>query len=513
MAKIYIYITIIILPLTSCNSWLELEPVGSKNTNNYIGDYSSAVSAYNGVHQTFLNLYSAGYPAMLDVISDDSFTISVADGPFFKTVDRLQMSEGIGSEYYGSLYNGISKINTALNTIENAEITLEEIEKIDVIRGQMLFMRGYFYFTLVRLYGQVPIVPFVENVEGSKHPRASFETLYTEIEQNLTAARDILPEKLNGTLGLEYGKPHKAAAIMALTDFYIYFEKWQKARDEVKKITGNGSFTKIEYQTIFNQEDDNLGIEYSDEYNKEVIFDAYYDLLGTQGFTWRMTPMGRNVNRSGYELAVGGYCTDNRLNPHNPEDELSAYKGENGGLGIVDEFEVGDIRVSTLFWQDNVTSPDVSGYYGCIKYDCASYGAGNSTLNYPVYRYSEALLWLAEAENELNNSSEAKRIIDEEIRAKAGLPNCTANDKESLRVAILKERRIELAFEAKRFFDLNRMGLAKEYLEDKQHGVQSGGISLHMINNPITGKDNFVFPIPLNEINGNPHIGSNNPGY
>ena len=499
-----------IIMLTSCNNWLDMETIGSKTTENYIKDYESAVNAYNGVHQTFLNLYSGDYQVMLDIITDDAFTPSHVDAPAIKTFDKLQISEGSGAEYYSTLYTGITRINTALDEIAKLE-EHKDYEQIKMVKGQLLFMRGFFYFTLVKLYGEVPILPLVKNINDTKQPRASFEKLYELIEQDIKEAAGLMPDALTNKKGLEYGKPYKYVAYACLSDFYIYFEKWFEADQYLDLIIGSDKFDKADYLTVFNQEDDVLGVTYSTAYNKEVIWDAYYDIAGKQVFTWRYTPMGRHDNRSGYGLSVI-YCTQNDLDIHNDEGGITPYRGKDGGLGIIDEFEDGDRRLAELFWVDDVVTPNVSGYWGVIKYDGKSY-ATQSTLNYPVYRYAEILLMKAEVENELGDIGAAKNIINNDIRSAADLEPISPQTKEQMREAIFKERRLELAFEAKRFFDLNRRGLATEYLEDKQVSVSKGGLSTHEITNPITGKKNFVFSLPKAEINANPYIEQNNPGY
>lgn len=499
-----------LLSLYSCDSWLELDPIGSKTTDNYIKDYASVVAAYNGVHEVFLNLYTGEYQTLLEAISDDAFVPSHVDGAPYRAFDQLQISEGSGAGFYGSLYTGISRINTALSRIDLLD-NESEAQQINYLKGQFLFMRGYFYFTLLKLYGEVPIVPLVNTADDAKQQRATFEALYDRIEEDLTMSSDLMPNSLDNTLGKEYGKPYKYVAHAALADFYLYFEKWNDAKNQADIVINSGNFAKAPYLAVFNREDNSLGMEYSAAYNKEVLLDAYFADRKKQGFTWRITPQGRNIFRAGYGLS-SLYCTQNDLDIHNNESNIIPYRGINGGLGIIDEFEPGDKRRADLFWVDNVTAPNTSGYTGTIKYDGLSYGT-QSTVNYPVYRYSEVLLMKAEAENELGNLSVAKQVIDQQIRSAANLPASSATNKDEMRTAIFKERRLELAFELKRFFDLNRRGLAAEYIENRQVSVADGGISSHQITNPITGKKNFVFSLPLGEINANPFIDENNPGY
>lgn len=499
-----------ILGFTSCEKWLELDPIGSKTTDNYIKDYASGVAAYNGVHEVFLNLYSGDYQTSLEALSDDAFVPTHVDGPAYKAFDQLQISEGSGAGYYGSLYTGISRINNALSEIESLPDD-KEAQKMRSLKGQFHFMRGYFYFTLLKLYGEVPIIPLVKTVDDAKQPRASFEELYSLIEQDLNDAAEMMPEGLDNSLGLEYGKPYKYVAHAVLAEFYLYFEEWQSAKEHADVIVSSGKFSKAPYLEVFNRENPDLGVTYSETYNKEVLWDAYFADEKKQGFTWRITPQGRNDFRAGFGLSAV-YCTQNDLEIHNNENNIIPYRGINGGLGIMDEFESGDKRLEDLFWTDFVESPNTSGYTGCIKYDGTSYGP-QATVNYPVYRYSEVLLMKAEAENELGNLNAAKQIVDDQIRAAAELPATDVSGKEEMREAIFKERRLELAFEAKRFFDLNRRGLAAEYIENRQVSVAQGGLSNHEITNPITGKKHFVFSLPLGEINANPKINENNPGY
>lgn len=499
----------ILLSFASCNKWLDLKTIGSKTTENYITDIPSAIAAYNGVQDIFQNLYANDMPTFFDVISDDAFVRPDADATDPQADDRLNFGSQSGSQFYGPCYTAIARVNTALPRVEALVVDAKDQDMKNTVLGQFHFMRAFFYFTLLKIYGQVPIVPEVTSVQAAQQPRASFNDLYAYIEKDMTEAVKLLPSSLDGTLGKEYGKPYKYSAFALMADFYLYFEKWDNVVMSTDSIINSGKFAKAPYTAIFHHEDDALGYDYSPVYNKEVLLDADFNEYKGEHFTWFYTPMGRHQFRAGYHLA-SAYCTENDLDPSRTEAPSG---GKNGGEGLMDVIENGDLRRQSFFYTETDSTLSTYGFTGTIKYDGASFSPGNSQINYPVYRYSEILLMKAEAENELGQSADAMQIINDQIRDEAGLPPSAATSQDEVRKEIWRERRIELCFESKRFFDLNRTGRVKNLLVNEQVNINGDPISPHLITNPITGKQNMVFALPLQEINANPFIKENNPGY
>lgn len=487
--------------LSGCDDWLEMETIGQKVEENYITDLRSAVYAYNGVDKTFINIWNE-LPTTLEAMADDAFIPIVADASEIIPYDRLDIDYSTANGYYSTCYTGITRINTALPYIQQLE---KEKERVNVVEGQMYFMRAFFYFTLVRLYGEVPVMPKINSVEDAKQPRADFNTLYGNIEEDLLKAVDLLPDELDGNLGQEIGKPYKYSAYALMADFYAYFEKWSKVNGIVDKILSNKKLGKVAYESIFHWEDELKGTDYSPEYRKEILLDANFDEYGKQKFTWEFVPRGYQIGmEQGYHRGII-YTTTSAIDSKLTERPSRGKPGES----LLELFEEGDKRLD-YFWVD--TYHETTGLTGNLKFYGTSIGYNAAYVNFPVYRYTEMLLLKAEALNELGDFTSALTLINSKVRQPMGTCALQASDVNAVRKIIRDERRRELCFESKRFFDLNRWGIMAEYLET-QDNIVGKNITPHLVENPITGKKNFVFALPLKEVNANPYITENNPGY
>ncbi|NCB09440.1 MAG: RagB/SusD family nutrient uptake outer membrane protein, partial [Bacteroidia bacterium] len=124
----------------------------------------------------------------------------------------------------------------------------------------------------------------------------------------------------------------------------------------------------------------------------------------------------------------------------------------------------------------------------------------NSPLNFPVLRYADVLLMKAEALNNLNRTQEAETPLNT-VRQRAGLPPVTGLSQAEFKTTVLHERRMELAFEGQRWFDLIR-------IDNGQWGLNF----LHSIGRLNATEKHLLFPIPLKEIESNPNL-VQNPGY
>ncbi|MEX0882407.1 MAG: RagB/SusD family nutrient uptake outer membrane protein, partial [Cyclobacteriaceae bacterium] len=137
--------------------------------------------------------------------------------------------------------------------------------------------------------------------------------------------------------------------------------------------------------------------------------------------------------------------------------------------------------------------------------------------NFPLIRYAEILLNRAEALNEIGYQADGEAFeLLNEIRIIAGLPALSAVDlpnQEAFRDRLRDERRIELAFENKRFFDLNRYGILKDVIQSQMEYTGLSFPQQRLVAHPITGKEYFLYPLPSIEFVNNAQLGEQNPGY
>ena len=233
------------------------------------------------------------------------------------------------------------------------------------------------------------------------------------------------------------------------------------------------------------------------ENSKESLFEVQYASDGGYGFwdnenqaSWTSPFMGPR----GANFVAGGYGWNQ------PTQEF------------MDQYEPGDLRKDVTVLYEGCPDFDGKAYkssYSLTGYNVRKFlvplsvvpGYDNSPLNFPVLRYSDVLLMKAEALNELGRTSEAEPYLNM-VRNRAGLGNIqTGLGKTEFRNAVLKERRMELAFEGQRWFDLIRVD-----------GGQYGLDFLHSIGKTNASSKHLLFPVPQIEIDRNPNL-SQNPGY
>lgn len=513
MKKISIYIisAVFILMNTGCTDWLEVEPEGLEVVDNLINDKTSAVQAVNGAYQPIATLYgNVTMQSMLEPISDDVWVNRGADVAGMRALDRIETQINTAASVWGTMYKGINRTNVILAKIDNVPFTKEEDR--NNIKGHAYFLRAYYYFYLTSLFGDVPLITKeISSIDGAKLPRTPMTEVMGQVFEDVEMAISLLPEDMDGTEGKEKGKADRYAAYALKAYASLTVEDWDETVSSCNAIINSGKYGIVGYRDIFHNDNPEYGFDYSPNYNKDVILDVRFESPYWENFTRSISP---EVFTDGNGI-VGAYgITDNSL-----KDIVTALPAS--GHGLIDEFEENDQRLDVYFYSSNSAEWNDALLYECLKYwnneNPILHGGVEQDINWPLFRYSEVLLMKAEALNELSaGDAEAVDIINNMIRDRAGLPALdatTTSNQESFRQAIWKERRTELVMECKRFFDLNRTGRVVSVLVEQQDNIAVDNASKHMITNPITGKPMFLFAIPQGEMDANPNITENNPGY
>jgi hypothetical protein len=428
--------------------------------------------------------YNLDQPPANDI---DNFTI---------TSDNTYV-EGLWRGYYA----GISRANNAIDALSKAAL---DSNTIKIRTAEMKFIRGYLYFNLVRMFGGVPLVLVVPTGPTGQdslfYTRASVTAVYNNaIIPDLQYAAANLPLKSN----TDVGRATQGAAQTLLAKVYLYQKNWQQAYNLTQAVINSGQYQLVpDYSTIWREAGDN---------NAESVFEIQTGIYG------------------GADYGIPEYCEmqgprqDNGLGiPTTPWNNPAAWNPTNdGGWGfdmptqnLVNAYEPGDLRQAatiltlpqggppdTLF--DGFKVPTMVGpgpYQATVYYNYKAWHSenrynqievfyGNRSLkqkNLHVLRYAEVLLINAEAANELGNSGTA--IMDlNQVRSRAGLGGTTASAQGDVRTAIWNERRVELAMEHDRFWDIVRQGRAAQIM------IASGKTNF------VAGK-NELLPIPAAEI-------------
>lgn len=516
------------LSLTSCNDWLKEEAPGTNTVEDFFTGGAVAIQTVNACYTPlaweFNNTYFSEW-YIGDIASDDALKggQDLADDNNAYDIDnfKVNISNGIILDYYRAKYQGIARCNLALLEVPGVDPDADMTEaRRDCLIGEVHFMRAFYYFQLVRVFGGVPLVDFViDSSERWQQPRATADEVYDHIIADLIEAERLLWNRSQFPAS-DLGRATKGAAQAMLCKVYLYKKDYAKAYEWGRKWVQEQYGTQYElladYGLIFRLEGEN---------SAESVFEIQYMADPTsdygEGFGFTRGTFSTILCRP-RASKLGGrggwgfdHPTHNLYAEYEPGDPRRALT-----IGELDEESAAEVVVNYLgsSYYNRKNSYDENETFPAIDHD------SRSPLNYKLVRAADVLLLYAEAALESGISTSDAKWALEQVRSRArnmagdssvlpafpgyGYPDTT----DGLRAALRHERRVELAMEGHRWFDLVRWDIAYEVL-DKTHGsygsTESEEVRAEMANF-IKGK-NELFPIPSEEINLNPM--AQNPGY
>lgn len=481
------YIPVILLAvslwgLPGCQDFLEEEPETFISPNAYYRNGEDAVSAVNAVYAVLPRFfqgvaYGESPFFMLEMPGDQAssgFGVSVVDQDrldaynFDPAIRHLRL-------WWDYSYQGINAANSVLHYVP--AIQMEETLKNRVL-SEARFLRAYFYFDLVRLFGGVPLVtaPTLD-VSNVKVARESEEAVYGQIIQDLLEAEKHLPLAYGGT---ETGRATKGAAQTLLAKVYLTRKKWTEAAAKAEEVVKSGTYQLFEdYAHAFKVPTKN---------GKEHVFSIQFErAINSSSFhAWflpRYKGIQKNTEEFGAILPVMDF-----YNSYGEQD----YRKQ---VTFFTQYPAADGSGIKTF------EPHIFKYF-----DPAADGSGGSSGNYPRLRFAETLLILAEAENELNGPTAKALEAINAVRNRAKLPNLQdtpgyGNSQEGFRKAVWQERSWELAYEGHRWFDMLRTNTS---ISGPLVGYNSGTGTFKPFNKYL--------PIPQREIDNNTSLVQNE-GY
>jgi starch-binding outer membrane protein, SusD/RagB family len=511
--KKLLYISVITtFLLTGCSEdFLELVPESSVTSGNFYKTEAQFNQALNGAYASVRDVKgSIAAWSMGEMRSDNThLEFNVTNrGPGYIEREYAdffmdESTSGLIASKYNASYIGIARVNNILEHIATADLS----EPLAAgITGQARFLRALFYFDLVRYFGGVPLyVKAVQGAEDAFLPRSSAEEVYKVIIADLQEAIQKLPEPSFP----QSGRATKGAARMLLADVYLTLKNYPLAEAELKSITQMGYSLLPDYASAFSLSHKN---------SAESIYEIQYQ-QGNQGqhsnFLYHFLPLSADVSKitgiASQNRQGGGWNTPTfeMIDSYEPGDKrLEASIAIAEGTG-----QIGNMFIDELKSPVGYTATPGKRVYPYIKKYLHAHGLEQNTDdNFPIYRYADALLSLAEVLNEQGKPAEALTYLNP-VRTRAGLAPATETNQALLRDIIAHERRIELAFENKRWLDLVRTGKAIEVMtQNGQYvkAVHAGESYLPDMSYQIT-PERLLFPIPNREI----LIGKleQNPGY
>ncbi len=482
-------------------SFLEVDPQGQITREQVLIDPNAAndlvTGVYNSLYLGSFDPTTVGfqYYMAVDVASDDADKGSTpADFPPAAEIDNFTATpnNSIVNNLWLGYYKGISRANMAIGELEQA--TFDEQTRNRLL-GEVHYIRGMYYFNLVRLFGGVPRVtrvPAANEVNNDEfQTRASVDEIYGVILDDLQFAAGNLPVK--GGEGAQVGRATKGAAQGLLAKVYMYRGEWQEVFDLTGEVINSGLYSLVknngdtlsDYNLIFRE---NPVGGTGGNNNPESVFEVQTGINLTQDAVSRLFSNGQGPRgKGGWDDLGFGF--------NNPTQDLaSAYepgdKRREGTIIFIQPTEP-ENSPGTVLWdgfripsQDSVENSryNYKGYHSALQESMQTSGSKDTKpKNIRIMRYAEILLMRAEAAAILGNEDEALLNLNK-IRNRAGLPNSATATQQD----IWKERRVELAMEQDRFFDLVRQGRAGAVL--RAHGK-----------NFVDGTHE-VFPIPQSQI-------------
>jgi hypothetical protein len=431
----------------SCSKFLEPLPQNSISPAQVFADEAGANAALVGTYGALTSTSYLGvtYPVFADMAADNlAWTGTYPTWAQVKNHTILADNVDIVNTW-AALYFVINSANNVI-TLAPGIASIPDSRKAQLV-AEARFLRAAAYFDLTRYWGDVPLVLTPTTGPGASlfvanTPKAQ---VYDQIKLDLTAGEAVLPD-------VNVGRATKWAAKALKARLALYRQQWQEASDLSDQIIASGKFQLLPtYRAVFTTEN-----------SAESIWEVEFEATGNKSYeAFYMVP-GANGGR-------------NEASPTGAASTLPA------------AYEAGDTRMAA-------TISDGTFLIGGAKVPAGvqiKYYQPNGEDNFRYIRYAEVLLTGAEAKAQLGNAAGALTLLNQ-VRTRAGLaPSVAAGS--ALLDAIAQERRVELALEGHRWFDLIRTGKAQQVLG-------------------ITDPNRLLFPIPLREIQNNPNI-KQNPGY
>ncbi|WP_437918627.1 RagB/SusD family nutrient uptake outer membrane protein [Sphingobacterium sp. LRF_L2] len=422
----------------------------------------------NGVYGMFTDWnYAFSFLGITEILSDnaDKGSSATDTGGDKDILDNLTYTATAGSfaALWEHWYKSIGRATQAIEYTESYGLT-DEAYKNRLI-GEARFLRALNYFYLVRGWGDIPL-QHIDLIE-----RKPTTEVYAFIEEDLLFAIEHLPLK-SAYASKDLGRATKGAAQGLLAKVYLYQSKWQEAATMAQNVLNSGEYgLEADYATIWRASTEN-GTESLFEFQArgETIAHGIQQYSQTQG--------ARGTSGWGWGFNVPS------------QNLLSAF--ENEGDDVRKNATI-IFRGEIMYDGREVSSAVENPMYNEKAYSSANAGADDTDKNLRYLRLGEIYLILAEAQNELGNSSAALQNLNI-VRERVDLPDASTTDQTLLRQAIWKERRLELAFEHDRWFDLVRTKQAATAMAAAGKSFQD---------------KHYLFPIPDNQLIQTPEMVQN----
>ncbi len=475
-------LTVLVVLSQGCKNYLDKEPLGSTTQASLFSDPVNAVQAVNAIYDAaswdegpkwgYGDYVGHMYEWMFgDIMSDDAEKGSTPSD--FSQLQDLKTwtttpSNAIISTLWSHSFTGIGRANTVINNVDGGTIDAALKSRL---KGEALFFRAYNYFYLVRLFGGVPLFEqAVLPTDAANVKRASIADTYAFIEKDLKAAAALLPEK-KAYAATDLGRATKGAANAYLARVILYElgtvnaanHTWQDVYDLTSTVISSGQYgLETNYAAIHQEVAEN---------GTESIFELQF-AVSPEGYGPVKTGTTNNVFQNNRKTFGYGFNNPTQnlfdeFEPNDPRRLVTFIKDQDVVLGVLNKVDRSENDTGYLNRKVAIIAPPQNKASG---------------QNIRKMRYADVLLMKAEAAARLGKNSEAVGLVNQ-VRARARastkppgttlgsmayesanvpagtLPDLDASlSGQALLTAIWHERRVELAEETLRYWDLVRTG-------------------------------------------------------
>lgn len=472
------------------------------------GDVQVAVNGIYDVLQA-RTLYGGSWNSTVSLVHYDSFGDNSwnrirFEGPGFFIRGTLDPSEALFRLLWQESYKGIARCNEAVANIQSMqENNLGDASVIDGYLGQVYFLRALFYFNLAVYYEDVPLILNVQSLDNAYVTKNSQREVLDQVIADLRSAIERLPSAYTDDL---YGYATKGAANGLLARVYLFDKQWDKAAETALEVINSGHYNlDVPYENEFT---------YEGEMAKDIVFSVRFEEAAgfNTGEVFSVTNMSspKWTHQALSNLVNDYYCTDGL-----PIGESPLYDPANPKLNRDPRLAASIYFRGDVFIEDlNIVFTANDTGYGIKKYvrsrttpkGAATADPGGQ--DYYLIRYADVLLMRAEALIESGQISGEVYALINQVRDRVQMPSIedtegTGLTQDQLRDILRHERRVELAFEGLRFFDLKRWGSvqeAYERLKTDPAGFPDQGLVKYQ------GRRSELFPVPLSELDANPNL-------
>lgn len=555
--KSKLFLLVVIILTSSCDKeFLDRIPLDSPSNESFFSTEDELDAAINGAYRSlYWHSYSVPYHLWLDAATDIAWSrgdfgdMLTAQGGQYNAETSLFMN------VWSHMYRGIARANNILVNMHRAEDVVSP-ERFSQIAAEARFLRAYFYFYLVNLYGDVPLVTTMLNLDEAVIPRSSVDEIQQLIYEDLDFAIEYLPAATDASFYA--GRASQGAALMLKARAALIYGDYNLAASNAKQVMDSDMYSLYsDYADLFH---------FSGMGSNEVIMEQQYHL---DVFSTAIPRYLANRETGGYSVLVPTQtivdmyaCVDGLpidvsplYNPAKPfenrdprlqysiylpgdwinglwfqthPDSVQTYKQTSGGIARVENPEVTNpyATFTGYLWKKYFDESDMPG------------NAAQSVLSTMLIRYAEALLTYAEAKIELNEVDQSVIDAINQVRGResVAMPAVSmAMSLEDLRKIVRYERTIEFALEGFRLFDIRRWKIAEHVMPGNvlgrrrkarwfdeiipninQYGkpvYQDESALFQIISvNIFDANRNYLWPIPQAELNVNDQLVQNN-GY